>query len=323
MGMCESKEVAAKIRKEYRSKVNGSVNCNSRITDAAGRENQKTIHENKLCKERWKATIRNIVEQVHDETEQWSQVQELLHHVHHEMEDLKKSRDFWEDRALQAAKKIATLEIQTHDWREKARGYEIKISELQSHAALIRNEIKQVRHRRAVEQTIPNRELLPSNSERRTIGLSDMHLESFTYHEASVTVEETSNQCANRERAGHPKDDKNWNGKTNEPKYNQTVKPRICSQKNSIENPSQLCEVQRNQQSWSKHLQQKDCVTEQLSENRSKKMIQNDHSTEKLLLLPKKHGKREITKLNQRKRDQVQGSLASRKWPIVNRKPWF
>jgi hypothetical protein len=38
-------------------------------------------------------------------------VQEILHHVREEMEDLQKSRDFWEDHALHADEKVATLQV--------------------------------------------------------------------------------------------------------------------------------------------------------------------------------------------------------------------
>jgi hypothetical protein len=40
MGMNESKEAAAKIRKEYRSMLSSSGNCSFRRTDAAGRAEQ-------------------------------------------------------------------------------------------------------------------------------------------------------------------------------------------------------------------------------------------------------------------------------------------
>jgi len=35
----------------------------------------------------------------------------MLHHVCEEMEDLRKSRDFWEDQALHANEKVATLKV--------------------------------------------------------------------------------------------------------------------------------------------------------------------------------------------------------------------
>lgn len=320
MGMNESKEAAAKIRKDYRSILSSSGNCSSRRTDAAGRAEQGASQENKLCSERCKATIRKIAEQVQAETEQWSQVQEILHHVREEMEELQKSRDFWEDHALHADEKVATLQVLMHDWRGKARLSEIKISELQSEAAQLRNEIELVRHRHAVEQTrwLDARsrhtgELLSSNSERSSIGLSDTDLESLDHHEASVSGAETSNQSRNREKAAHPNKDENRNLKNKtESKYMHMVKPRIskevqkshtCSHKNCIKNASKLCELHSNQQSSSMHLHQKDCVTEQLSQKRTRKKIQAVHSKENFPL-QNKHPNREIRKLNQPKRNQ-------------------
>lgn len=52
------------------------------------------------CSGHCKAVVWRVVEQVRAETEQWSQMQEMLGKVRDEMEELQASRDFWEDRAL-------------------------------------------------------------------------------------------------------------------------------------------------------------------------------------------------------------------------------
>lgn len=57
-------------------------------------------HEEHGCSGRCKVIVRRIMEQVRTETEQWSQMQEMLEQVREEMEELNASRDFWEDRAL-------------------------------------------------------------------------------------------------------------------------------------------------------------------------------------------------------------------------------
>lgn len=57
-------------------------------------------HEEHWCSGRCKVIVRRIMEQVRTETEQWSQMQEMLEQVKEEMEELNASRDFWEDRAL-------------------------------------------------------------------------------------------------------------------------------------------------------------------------------------------------------------------------------
>ena len=66
-------------------------------------------HEDNKCSGRCKATVRRIVEQVRVETEQWSQMQEMLGQVRVEMEELQASRDFWEDRALNSDHQIQSL----------------------------------------------------------------------------------------------------------------------------------------------------------------------------------------------------------------------
>lgn len=67
--------------------------------------------DDNLCSRRCKAVVRRIVEQVRIETEQWSQMQEMLGQVKKEMEELQASRDFWEDRALNSDYQIQSLRI--------------------------------------------------------------------------------------------------------------------------------------------------------------------------------------------------------------------
>lgn len=66
------------------------------------------LHENK-CSGRCKVIISRIVEQVRAETEQWSQMQEMLAQVRGEMEQLQVSRDFWEGRANNSDSEIRSL----------------------------------------------------------------------------------------------------------------------------------------------------------------------------------------------------------------------
>lgn len=54
------------------------------------------------CSGHCKSVVRRIIEQVRVETEQWSQMQEMLAQVRSEMEELQASRDFWEDQALKS-----------------------------------------------------------------------------------------------------------------------------------------------------------------------------------------------------------------------------
>lgn len=66
-------------------------------------------HEENVCSGRCKAIVRRIVEQVRTETEQWSQMQDMLGKVREEIEELHASRDFWEDRALDYDNQIQSL----------------------------------------------------------------------------------------------------------------------------------------------------------------------------------------------------------------------
>lgn len=60
--------------------------------------------------------MRRIVEQVRVETEQWSQMQEMLGQVRDEMEELQASCDFWEDRALDSDYQIQSLLTAVSFW---------------------------------------------------------------------------------------------------------------------------------------------------------------------------------------------------------------
>jgi len=70
---------------------------------------EKESREEDVCSGRCKAIVGRIVEQVRVETEQWSQMQEMLGQVREEMEELQASRDFWEDRALDSDHQIQSL----------------------------------------------------------------------------------------------------------------------------------------------------------------------------------------------------------------------
>ncbi|KAL2239937.1 UNVERIFIED_CONTAM: hypothetical protein Sindi_0634900 [Sesamum indicum] len=73
------------------------------------RRQEPTLDEDNRCSGRCKAIIGRIVEQVRAETEQWSQMQEMLGRVREEMEELQASRDFWEHRAHNSDSEIQSL----------------------------------------------------------------------------------------------------------------------------------------------------------------------------------------------------------------------
>ncbi|KAI3461114.1 hypothetical protein Pfo_017777 [Paulownia fortunei] len=100
------------------------------------------LHEDNRCSGRCKAIVHRIVEQVRAETEQWSQMQEMLGQVRGEMEELHASRDFWENRAHNSDYEIQSLKHAVEEWKEKAHGYEIKANELQLELSVLREELQ-------------------------------------------------------------------------------------------------------------------------------------------------------------------------------------
>lgn len=97
------------------------------------------------CSGRCKAIVRNILEQVRVETEQWSQMQVMLGKVREEMEELEASREFWEDQALNSDSEIKRLQTSVQEWKEKALSLEIKTDELQKELAAIRGDLDRLK----------------------------------------------------------------------------------------------------------------------------------------------------------------------------------
>ncbi|GLT74849.1 hypothetical protein SLA2020_466170 [Shorea laevis] len=101
--------------------------------------------EGKSCSEFCKAVVRRILEQVRAETEQWSQMQEVLGQVRDEIEELQASRDFWEDRAIDSGNQIQSLQYNVKEWKQKAVSSEAKVNELQEQVSMLHGEIERLR----------------------------------------------------------------------------------------------------------------------------------------------------------------------------------
>ncbi|CAL0329369.1 unnamed protein product [Lupinus luteus] len=106
---------------------------------------EKVPREGNLCSGHCKTIVRRIVEQVRVETEQWSQMQEMLGRVREEMEELQASRDFWEDRATQSEFQTQPLHNALQEWRQKAVASESKTNELEEKISMLNGELESLR----------------------------------------------------------------------------------------------------------------------------------------------------------------------------------
>ncbi|KAL8527507.1 hypothetical protein ACS0TY_005376 [Phlomoides rotata] len=97
--------------------------------------------ENK-CSGRCKAIVRKIVEQVRAETEQWSQMQQMLVMVRGEMEELQTSRDYWQNRAHHSDYEIQSLSHTVEEWKEKALEHENKANRLEVEVSQLKEEMQ-------------------------------------------------------------------------------------------------------------------------------------------------------------------------------------
>ncbi|XP_073148131.1 uncharacterized protein [Henckelia pumila] len=153
-----SKGVLDRVEEEYvsmlsstaNSSVASSASTSKRIdlcpefSSSSSRQlyQEPTLQDENKCSGRCKAIIRRIVEQVRAETEQWSQMQEMLGQVRGEMEELRTSRDFWENRSLSSDYEIQTLRHSVEEWKEKALGFQNNAGELQLELLSLKEEIE-------------------------------------------------------------------------------------------------------------------------------------------------------------------------------------
>ncbi|XP_011080431.1 girdin-like [Sesamum indicum] len=151
-----SKGMLERVEQEY-----GSILTNSSVASSASTSKridcpelssfptrqfyqESMLHENK-CSGRCKAIVRRIVEQVRAETEQWSQMQEMLGQVRGEMEELQASRDFWEIQAHNSEHEIQSLKQAVEEWKEMALGHQNKVDKLQLELSALKEEIQKTK----------------------------------------------------------------------------------------------------------------------------------------------------------------------------------
>ncbi|XP_011025550.1 PREDICTED: myosin-8-like isoform X2 [Populus euphratica] len=142
--------------------------------DKPSSSTRQPCKEKKTCSGCCKIIVRSVIEQVQAETEQWSQMQEVLGQVRNEMEELQASRDFWEVRALDSDRQIQSLNSAVQEWRQKALSSEAKANELQSQVAVLQVELERLRKER-VEETSRSKNLpsvsleAPNETQKRVL----------------------------------------------------------------------------------------------------------------------------------------------------------
>ncbi|KAL5054899.1 hypothetical protein RYX36_035581, partial [Vicia faba] len=115
---------------------------------------EKLSCEGNMCSGHCKTIVRKIVEQVRVETEQWSQMQEMLGQVREEMEELQASRDFWEDCALHSDSQMQSLHNAVQEWKQRALSSESKKNELEEKLSMLCGDLERFRsEQNAVKET--------------------------------------------------------------------------------------------------------------------------------------------------------------------------
>ncbi|KAL0419560.1 UNVERIFIED_CONTAM: hypothetical protein Sradi_1369500 [Sesamum radiatum] len=151
-----SKGMLERVDEEY-----GSILSNSSVASSASTSKRIECPELSSFPSRqfYQAKSR-IVEQVRAETEQWSQMQEMLGQVRGEMEELQASRDFWENQAHNSEHEIQSLKQAVEEWKETALGYENKVNKLQLELSALKEETQKTK---AGLKPSQNRDLLKVN----------------------------------------------------------------------------------------------------------------------------------------------------------------
>uniref|UniRef100_J3LLF9 Uncharacterized protein n=1 Tax=Oryza brachyantha TaxID=4533 RepID=J3LLF9_ORYBR len=75
--------------------------------------------------------VGKIMEQVRTESEQWTEMQDMLEQVRLEMQELQSSRDIWQRRAIASDISLRSLNSQVLEWKHRAQVSEEHVEELQ------------------------------------------------------------------------------------------------------------------------------------------------------------------------------------------------
>lgn len=79
------------------------------------------------CKE----IVGKIMKQVRAESEQWTEMQDMLEQVRQEMQELQSSRDAWQRRAIASDISLGSLNSQMLEWKQRAQASEHHAEDLQ------------------------------------------------------------------------------------------------------------------------------------------------------------------------------------------------
>ncbi|KAM0891137.1 hypothetical protein ACQ4PT_026589 [Festuca glaucescens] len=101
---------------------------------ASEKHQQKSVAEEPMgsgsccdCKE----IVGRIMKQVRAESEQWTEMQEMLEQVRLEMQELQSSRDTWQRRAIASDISLSSLNSQMLEWKQRTQASEHHAEELQ------------------------------------------------------------------------------------------------------------------------------------------------------------------------------------------------
>ncbi|XP_076904843.1 uncharacterized protein LOC143560424 [Bidens hawaiensis] len=172
----KSKGSVDQMEKDYRPFVNnsvtGSASTSKRIDYSGNLSFSNRFYDqpkeplvpregDSKCSGRCKVLVRRMAEQVRADTEQWSQMQEMLGQLRQDMQELQTSKDFWETQALASNQEVQSLLIEVEEWKEKAVEYEAKASTLQTEVNIVKGELDKLKKNQVKEfDSAPNNAII-------------------------------------------------------------------------------------------------------------------------------------------------------------------
>ncbi|MFS7914893.1 hypothetical protein Hanom_Chr02g00158901 [Helianthus anomalus] len=156
----KSKGILDQMEKDYRSIINNSVASSASTSNRIDFSDHLSFSNRfsnqakdplvlqeagNKCSGRCKLLVKRMSEQVRADTEQWSQMHEMLGQLRQEMVELQTSKDFWETQALVSNKEIQSLMTEVEEWREKAVACETKADTLYNEVSLVKGELEKLK----------------------------------------------------------------------------------------------------------------------------------------------------------------------------------
>nr|ACG45714.1 hypothetical protein [Zea mays] len=145
------------------SALDAGPHARSRQNVAAEKRQQQHVIMSGECKLVGSASCRDcreimwkIMEQVNAESDQWTEMQDMLEQVRLEMQELQSSRDTWQHRAMASDISLRSLNSQLLEWKNRGQAYEQRAEELHRKISELESKLHTSKAHLPAPAVIPN-----------------------------------------------------------------------------------------------------------------------------------------------------------------------